>query len=84
MRVRARAFYGPLSGTTQVSWYQQDTILDLAEAEMMGIAVASAEPYASYLHFAPEDNQASTAHSDFYKPDAIPDTQPTAAKHWRH
>ena len=37
------------------------------------MAVASAEPYASYLHFAPEDNH----HSDFYGPYAIPDTQPT-------
>ena len=26
-----------------------------------GVAVASAEPYASYLHFAPEDNHASTS-----------------------
>ena len=33
-----------------------ETILDFAEAEMMGVEVASAEPYASYLHFAPEDN----------------------------
>ena len=23
-------------------------------------------------------------HSDFYTPDALPDTQPTASKHWRH
>ena len=29
------------------------TILDFAEAKMMWVAVASAEPYASYLHFAP-------------------------------
>ena len=26
------------------------------------MAVASAEPYASYLHFAPEDNDASNLH----------------------
>jgi len=27
---------------------------------MMGVAGASTEPYASYLHFAPKDNRAST------------------------
>ena len=44
-----------------------------------GVAVASSEPYASYLHFAsPAPHQ-----PDFYGPDALPDTQPTASKHWR-
>jgi len=31
-----------------------------------GVAVASAEPYASYLHFAPEDNHASTSSVRFF------------------
>ena len=31
------------------------------------------------------DNHASTPpHSFFYSPDALPATQPTASKHWRH
>ena len=47
------------------------------------LAVASAEPYASYLHFAPEDNQASTSIVRFYGLDALPDTKPAASKHWR-
>ena len=29
------------------------------------------------------DNHASTHHSVFYRPDALPATQPTASKHWR-
>ena len=32
-----------------------------------GVAVASAEPYASYLHFAPEDNHASTTSLRFLR-----------------
>ena len=30
------------------------------------------------------DNHANTHHSVFYRPDALPATQPTASKHWRH
>ena len=44
------------------------------------VAVASAEPYASYLHFAPEDNHANTSSVRFLRAD----TQPTTSKHWRH
>ena len=44
---------------------------------MGGVAVASVELYASYLHFAD-----TTPHqSVFYRPDALPDTEPTASKH---
>ena len=32
---------------------EEQTTLDSAEAEMMRVAVASAEPYASHLHRAP-------------------------------
>jgi len=30
------------------------------------------------------DDHASTHHSVFYRPDALPAAQPTALKHWRH
>ena len=30
------------------------------------------------------DNHASTSPLSFYRPDALPATQPTASKHWRH
>jgi len=45
-------------------------------------AVASAGPYANNLHLAP-DNHASTPPLSFYRPDALPDAQPTESKHWR-
>ena len=41
-----------------------------------GAAVASAEPYASYLHFAPEDNHASTSSVRFLR-DRCPSWHPT-------
>ena len=43
------------------------TILNFAEAEMMWVAVASAELYASHLHSAPEDNHASTSSVRFLR-----------------
>ena len=54
-------FYDPLSGTTRVSWYQKDKPFWIL------LAVASAEPYASYLHFAPEDNHVSTSSLKFLR-----------------
>ena len=30
------------------------------------------------------DNHNNTSSLDFYRPDALPDTQPTVSKHWRH
>ena len=57
-----------------------------------GVAVASAEPYASYLHFAPEDNHASTSSVRFLRAGCpswhptnnvkAPVTQSTISKHW--
>jgi len=54
--------------------------------EMMGFwqAVASAGPYANNLHLTPElqtDNYTNTSSLNFYKPDAVPDAQPTVSKH---
>ena len=57
-------FCDPLSGITRMSRYQK-LILDFAEADMMG-AVASAEPHASYLHFAPGGNHTSTSSVRFF------------------
>jgi len=46
--------------------------------EMMGFwdTVASAGPYANNLHLTPD----STTSLNFYRPDALPDTQPTVSK----
>jgi len=49
-----------------------------------GMAVASAEPYANSLHLTPElqtDNHTNTSSLNFYRPDALPDAQPTVSKH---
>ena len=74
-------FNGPLSGTTQVSWYQKGkTNLDFTEARdsewqwhQLG-----------YMHVCTllqTDNHASTPPLSFYRPDALPAAQPTASKH---
>ena len=46
------------------------------------MAVASAGPYANNLHLA-ADNHTNTSSLNFYKPDALPDAQPTVSKLWR-
>jgi len=77
-------FNGPFSGTTRVSRYQKDeTNLDFTEARdnecqwhQLGLCKS-----------APRSRQTTTPalhHSVFYRPDALPATQPTASKHWRH
>jgi len=51
--------------------------------KMMGLGdeVASAGPYANNLHLTPDDNHNSTSSLDFYRLDALPDTEPTVSKH---
>jgi len=73
-------FNGPFSGTTRVS--KGKTNLDFTEARdsewqwhQLGICKS-----------APRSRQITTPvphRSVFYRPDAIPATQPTATKHWR-
>jgi len=43
------------------------------------VAVASAGPHANHLHLAPEGEPLH--HSIFYRPDTLPDAQPTVSKH---
>ena len=45
------------------------------------MAVASSGPYANHLHFAPDITMLAPHRSIFYRPDALPDTQPTVSKH---
>ena len=48
------------------------------------VAVASTGPYAS-MHLALDRYQCQhRPYSIFYRPDALPATQPPASKHWRH
>jgi len=75
---------GPFSGTTQVSRYQKGkTSLDFTEArdsEWQWHQPGRMQVYTSLQ----TNNHASTHHSVFYRPDALPAAQPTASKHWRH
>jgi len=74
-------FNGPLSRTTQVSWYQKGkTNLDFTEEETVsgsGIswAICKSAPCSK------QTTMPAPHHSLFYKPDALPATQPTASKH---
>ena len=76
--MHARAFNGPLSGTTR---YQKGkTNLDFTEARdsewqwhLPG--------HMQVRTLLQSDNHASTPPHSFYRPDALPATQPTASKH---
>ena len=74
-------FNGPLSGTTRVSWYQKGTInLDFTEARVSEWQWHQLGHMQAFT-LLQTDNHASTHHSVFYRPDALPATQPTASKH---
>jgi len=72
-----------LSGTTWVSQYQKDktkTNLDFLEQEIVS---GSGINWVIYK-YAPHPRQITmpaSLHSVFYRPDALPATQPTASKH---
>ena len=77
-------FNGPLSGTVQVSRYQNGiTNLDFTEArvnEWQWHHLGHIQVCTSLQ----TDNHTSTSPLSFYWPDALPAAQPTASKHWRH
>jgi len=71
-------FNGLFTSTTWVSWHLKGLInLDFDEARDDGTAMASAGTYTNLLHLAPDRHHATTSSLDFYRPDALPDTQPT-------
>jgi len=77
-------FNGPFSGTTRVSQYQKgETNLDFTKARdsewqwhQLG--------HMQVCILLQTGNHASTPPQVFYSPDALPFTQPTVSKHWRH
>jgi len=77
-------FNGPLSGSTQVSQYQKGkTIWILLKQEAVsgnGIswAICKSAPCSRQI------TKPAPHHLVFYRPDALPVTQPTPSKHWRH
>jgi len=42
--------------------------------------MASAGPYASHLHLVPDNYHTNTSSLNSYRPDALPDAQPTVVK----
>jgi len=60
---------------------QRQTILDFTGARDDGVAMASAGPHAIICTLLQTDNHASTSALSFYRPDALPETQPTVSKH---
>ena len=79
-----RRFNGPLSRTTWVSQYQKGKpIWILLKQE----TVSGSDNSWAICKSAPCSRQITTPaphHSVFYRPDALPDAQPTASRHWRH
>jgi len=56
------------------------------ETMWFGDAVASAGPYANMCTLLLADNHmvhTNTPSLNFYRPDGLPDAQPTVLKHWR-
>jgi len=81
VHTHTHSFNGPVSGTAQVSWYQKGkSNLDFTEARdsewqwhQLG--------HMQVCTLLQTDNHASTPPRSFYRPDALPATQPTASKH---
>ena len=75
-------FYGPFSGTTQVSRCQKSNFWTLwckgrlAEADIptIWLGATPSRLTSAHLHHQPQI---------FYRPDALPAAQPTMSKHWR-
>jgi len=76
-------FNGPFSGTTQVSRYQKGKpiwiLLKQETVSGSGISWAICKCASSSR----QTTMPAPHHSVFYRPDALPATQPTASKHWR-
>jgi len=74
-------FNVPLSGTTRVSRYQKGkTNLDFTEARDSEWQWNQLD-YVQVCTLLQTDNHASTHHSVFYRPGALPAAQPTVSMH---
>jgi len=78
-------FSGVFSGTTWVSRYQKgNTSLDLSEARddgVLGWQWHQLDHTRTVCTSVRTDNHISTSSLNFYRPDALPDAQPTVSKH---
>ena len=82
--IHTQPFNGPLSGTTQVSRYHKGkTNLDFTgarDSEWHWNRLGNMQVWTSLQ----KDNHDSTSPLSFYRLDALPATQPTVSKPWRH
>jgi len=82
--IHTHLFNGPLSRTTRVSRYQKGkTNLDFIgarDSEWQWHQLGHMQVCTSFQ----TENHASTPPHHFYRPDALPATQPTASMHRRH
>jgi len=80
-------FHGLFSRTTCISRYQKEkTSLNLNEARVDGVLGCSDISWTICKQSASRSRQMTTPtphDSIFYRPDDLPDAQPTASKHWR-
>jgi len=60
---------------------ERQTILDYNEAKDDGVAVESDGPCKSSALHSRQITVPAPHHSIFYRPDTLPDTQPTVSKH---
>jgi len=76
-------FNGPFSGNTQVSRYQKGKPIwillkqEIVSGNGISWAISKSAPCSRQI------TMPAPHHSVFYRPDALPATQPTASKHWR-
>ena len=79
-----RPFNGPFSGTTQVSRYQKvkPIWILLKQETVSGSGISWA--ICKSASCSRQTTTPAPHPSVFYRPDALPATQPTASKHWRH
>ena len=76
-------FNGPLSGTTRVIRYKKGkTNLDFTGARDIEWQWNQLD-HMQVCTLVQTDNHASTHHSVFYRPEALPAVQPTVSMHWR-
>ena len=84
LHTHTHPFNGPLSGTTRVSRYQKGkTNLDFTAARDSEWQWNQLD-HMQACTLLQTDNHASTHHSVFYRPDALPAAQPTVSMHWRY
>ena len=84
LHTHTHPFNGPFSRNTQVSRYQKGkTNLDLLKQETVSGSGISWAICKSASH-SRQTTMPAPHRSVFYRPDALPATQPTASKHWRH